>query len=173
VRGTLPTIERVKVRMADTRQIRSQLAEGVRRYPYSREAADHSFYFLIAVALADGELTTRQFHGERWQDPDIRELMGRINISTDAILNTRAPGGFPCALEITLQSGESRSAEVAYAPGHPQGGNVSEVVQAKFLTCARERLAATAASMVVDDVMKLETLPSLAVIMRNLSAIKH
>ena len=48
------------------------------RRPESRETADHSFYFLVAAALLDGELTPRQFENERWTDPAVIDLMARF-----------------------------------------------------------------------------------------------
>ena len=52
----LPEIERVEIRMADIPFVRSQVADQERRNPTTRETADHSFPFLVAVALLDGEL---------------------------------------------------------------------------------------------------------------------
>src|SRR5215203_518136 len=62
-----------------------------RRYPQSREAADHSFTFLPAVALLDGELTLRQFENSRWKQPLVRRLMQRISLEGAPDLNQRAP----------------------------------------------------------------------------------
>jgi 2-methylcitrate dehydratase len=48
-------VKRVAVRMADVPLVSGQVADQDRRFPSSRESADHSFYFLAAAALADGE----------------------------------------------------------------------------------------------------------------------
>ncbi len=45
------------------------------------------FYFLVAVALLDGELTPRQFENQRWFGPAVQVLMDRITIRTDESLS--------------------------------------------------------------------------------------
>lgn len=164
----LPPVDKIVVRMADTRQIRAQLAEEGRRYPTSREAADHSFYFLLAAALMDGEMTARQFDHERWLAPDVQALMNKMDIRADSALNERAPGGFPCAIDLLLAGGEHFAAAVDHAPGHPSSGDVGAVVGAKFDACARGRLSPDRAAKVRTDILSLERQPSLAVIMGNL-----
>src|SRR6202040_1972480 len=70
--------------------VRRGLADPGRIDPRSREAADHSLHFLIAVALNDGAFGLRQFDNARWNDPKIRALMARLDITIDADLTRRA-----------------------------------------------------------------------------------
>ena len=88
-------IKHLEVRMADTPFVRGQVEDEDRRYPTSRETADHSFYYLAAAALMDGEMTQAQFEGERWMQPTMKALMERMTIRTDASLNKYTPGSFP------------------------------------------------------------------------------
>ena len=97
----------------------TQLGDSARRHPNSRETADHSFYFLPAVALLDGELTTVQFEDRRWEDPRVNALMDRISIHTDKNLNERAPNSFPVRFSVLMRKGQGHIAEVLYPPGHP------------------------------------------------------
>jgi len=130
--GSATEVERIDVRMADIPMVRSHATNPQRRYPASRETADHSMHFLIAVALLDGELTPRQFEPERWRDPEVLAVMDRIHIELDPAL-ARYMDTFPCWLRISLHSGESSEADVPYAPGHHHGGGMTaEVVGAKF-----------------------------------------
>ena len=71
---------------ADLPVVRRQLADPGRITPRSREAADHSLHFLIAVTLIDGTFGLAQFDGERWNDPKVRALMARLEMTTDADL---------------------------------------------------------------------------------------
>jgi 2-methylcitrate dehydratase len=125
-------IERIDVIMADYAFIRRQQADPGRARPQSREAADHSFPFLVAVALLDGTLGPAQFDDERWRDPAVTALMDRVSMRTDAALNARAPGSYPCVLRATLRDGGERSAEVLYPPGHAHGGLTEAAVVEKF-----------------------------------------
>jgi 2-methylcitrate dehydratase len=115
----LDDIERIDVCMVDLPLIVSQIRDAARRHPTSRESADHSFYFLPAVAMLDGELTTMQFDDRRWEDPRTNALMDRITVCTDQNLNGRAAGSFPVRMRVLMRKGEEHTVEVLHHPGHP------------------------------------------------------
>ena len=52
--------------------------------PQTRETADQSLPYLIAVALTDGEITPESFDDHRLHDAALRPLMARISISERA-----------------------------------------------------------------------------------------
>lgn len=128
----LDEIERIEVAMADLPMVVTQLEDAPRRHPTSHEAADHSFYFLPAVAMMDGELTTVQFEDRRWEDPRVNALMDLIAIGTDKKLNARAPNSFPVRIRVLMKNGEEHMAEVLYHPGHPQNRLDMEGIIGKF-----------------------------------------
>ena len=78
VDGNVERLGTIRVALADLPIVRRQLADPGRIAPRSREAADHSLHFLIAVALIDGAFGLRQFDNERWNDPKVRALMARL-----------------------------------------------------------------------------------------------
>lgn len=153
----LGDIEHVLVRMADVEMVRHQLDDEQRKYPQSRETADHSFPFLVTVALQDGDLTLKQFENERWLDPAIQALMRRVDVRTDQALNRFVPGAFPASVEVTLKSGERFSAEVPYAPGHHLGGMTAEQVTSKFDRYAADHLDADCRAELKDRILNLES----------------
>jgi 2-methylcitrate dehydratase len=131
-----------------------------RRTPSSRETADHSFYYLVAVALLDGELTPRQFSDGRWFDPEVRELMSRIEICIDPTWKMKAPGGFPCTVVLSTTDGVTRTVEVPFACGHPHNRMTCEQVVEKFRRCAEGRLEPRRAETIVAMVDGLDQLRS-------------
>jgi 2-methylcitrate dehydratase len=163
-------VERVEVRMADVAMVRHQLEDVQRMSPASRETADHSFPFLVGVALLDGELTLRQFEDERWLAPDARDMMGRIKVETDTALNRYIPGTFPAWIKVTLRSGETFEAEVPYAPGHHMGGLTTDHVTSKFDRYASPHLDDSRRSEIKDLVLSLENVADVSGIMRLLAA---
>ena len=64
--GDVARLNSIHVALADLPVVRRWLADPGRVAPQSREAADHSLHFLIAVALTDGAFGLRQFDGARW-----------------------------------------------------------------------------------------------------------
>jgi 2-methylcitrate dehydratase len=162
-------IKHLEVRMADTPFVRGQVEDEDRRYPTSRETADHSFYYLAAAALMDGEMTQAQFEGERWMQPAVKSLMERMRIRTDASLNKYTPGSFPCVLELTTMNGESRTVEVFYPKGHPKNRMSSAEVEGKFRGCARAVLSEAQQTKIISLVHDLEKLSSVAELMAELA----
>ena len=73
--GDLSTVSKLRLEMGDHPTVIRHLADADRANPTSREAADHSIPFLIAVAALDGELGPAQFANERWNDARVRALM--------------------------------------------------------------------------------------------------
>lgn len=99
--GDVDSLTSIRASFADLPIVRRQLTDPGRIAPASREAADHSLHFLIAVTLIDGTFGLAQFAGERWNDPRVRALMARLDMTTDSTLTGRSSGAYPCALHAT------------------------------------------------------------------------
>jgi 2-methylcitrate dehydratase len=169
LKGRIEELERIEVFMADLPFVRSQQADSDRRFPKSREAADHSFTFLPAVALTDGELTVRQFENERWNEPAIKRLMERVSLHLAPDLNERAPDSMPARLRALLRNGDELTAECLYPPGHSsQSGLDADVVTAKFLSVSQPVLSSARCKQVVDAVMAMDGMHSVAPLMELL-----
>ena len=162
-------VKHLEIRMADTPFVRGQVEDEDRRYPTSRETADHSFYYLAAAALMDGEMTQAQFEGERWMQPAIKSLMERMTIRTDASLNKYTPGSFPCVLELTTASGENRTVEVFYPKGHPKNRMSSAEVEGKFRGCTRAALSEAEQTKIISLVHDLEQMSNVSELLNHLA----
>jgi 2-methylcitrate dehydratase len=162
-------IKDVELRMADIPFVRGQVEDEDRRHPSSRETADHSFYYLAAIALRDGELTQAQFEGERWLDPSVKALMERMRIRTDAGLNGYTPGSYPCVAHVIGIDGASRTAEVFYPKGHPQNRMSPSEVKGKFRGSTRAVLSEARQTEVIALVDRLESLASVRELMNILA----
>ena len=125
-------IDKIVITMADLPMVVTQRDDPLRRHPNSRETADHSFYFLTAVALLDGELTTLQFDNHRWEDPQVLAISDRIIIRTDSALNTSATKSFAIDLRVLMADGSEHRAEFLYHPGHNQDRLDTKGIAAKF-----------------------------------------
>ena len=150
--GELADVDSILVEMGDHPTVARHLADTARANPRSREAADHSIPFLLAVALLDGELGMRQFANQRWNDPHVRALMGRIRTRTTETLRLKAPENFACRLTVVARGAE-HSEEVLAPPGWSRDGIVEDGVVAKFnrvtkdLLTERSRLEVTRAAL--------------------------
>ena len=115
--GDAGKVRRIEVVMADLPQVRAQQGDPARADPQSHESADHSFPFIVAVAMIDGVFGQAQYANERWHDPQVRALMARIEMRTDAEWNRRAPNSFPCAIRVACADGTQHSVRNSLSAG--------------------------------------------------------
>jgi len=156
----------IRAIFADLPIVRRQLADPGRIMPASREAADHSLHFLIAVSLIDGAFGLNQFAGERWTDPKVRALMGRLDMATDAALARRAAGAYPCALQATGREGRHHTVEVLAPPGFSPNGPDAKTVLEKFARITADCVSPAARDRIVEAVMALDQAPTCEHLMR-------
>lgn len=167
--GRIRAIRSITVTMADSPVIRRQQTDPGRLDPHSREAADHSFPFIAAIALIEGRLTPRDYDGERWNAADVRGLMGRMRFDTDAALGARNPDGYPVRMRIEMNDGSSLDAECLAAPGMSAGGVAREAVVAKYEALTEGLLSNAQRDHVRDMVLGLDRLPSIRPLMEALA----
>jgi 2-methylcitrate dehydratase len=170
--GDVSGIEEITLTMMDTPGIARQQVDPGRLDPQSRESADHSFTFLAAVPLVDGRFTSRQFDGERWNDPAIRALMGRVGFARDAAWNDRVSGSYPCTMTVRLTDGTEHEVEVAAPPGHSATGGVdADAVTDKFDAVTEGILDDATREEVKATVLELDSLADIRGLMARLSAV--
>lgn len=100
--------------------------------PTSRETADHSMGYCVAVALIDGELTRASFDEDRLRDPAVLQLLDRIRIVETDECNAGYPDGIPNKLIIRRADGRVFSRLVKYPRGHAGNPMTDDEVIAKF-----------------------------------------
>ena len=142
--------------MADYPIVERQQTDPARTRPQSREAADHSFPFIVAAALHDGQFGTAQYANERWHAPEITALMERTVMRRDAAWNTRAPGTYPCTVRAWDETGREHVVEVPYPPGFSRDRLDAGTVLDKFHAVTEDRLDKSRRDQIVDAVMEFE-----------------
>jgi 2-methylcitrate dehydratase len=162
VAGDVDRLTRIRVAMADMPFLRRQKDDPGRIDPTSREAADHSFNFLAAVALIDGEFGLAQFEHERWNDPKVRAVMAKLEIACDETLNAGTPGSFPCSITARDGGGRVYTAEVPDPPGFSRHGLDAAAVIRKFNAVTAPHLDAASRQRIIDAAMTLEKNPCAA-----------
>jgi 2-methylcitrate dehydratase len=162
VDGDASRLKQITVAIADTPSLQRQKDDPGRIDPRSREAADHSFNFLAAVAIVDGAFGLAQFDNARWNDPKVRAVMDKLDIVCDGSLNARSPGAFPCAIRATGNDGRTYLAEVLDPPGFSRNGIDPAAVIEKFNAVTAPRLGPSSRQRIVDAAMAFDASPSCA-----------
>ncbi len=131
-------IERVEVEVFDVAyNIIGGGEEGDKRLVRSKEEADHSLPYMVAVALLDGEVSPEQYRPERIVQADVQDLLRRVVIRPDEKLSNQFPSWMPCRIQITLKNGQQFRIEKQDYEGFSSRPLSWEKAIAKF-----ERLAA-------------------------------
>ena len=100
--------------------------------PRTRETADHSLPYMLAVALVDGELGVDSFSEERIRDERLRPVMRKIRVSEDKDHSARFPAELLCAITIRTRDGREVSGEIAFPKGHVRNPVTDAEIDRKF-----------------------------------------
>jgi len=85
--------------------------EGDKTQVATKEEADHSLPYLVAVALLDGQIMPEQYLPGRIQKSDVQELLRKINIRPSTFYSQHFPKEMPCRISIILHNGKEFSKE--------------------------------------------------------------
>ncbi|HEX6777806.1 MAG TPA: MmgE/PrpD family protein [Ktedonobacterales bacterium] len=152
------SIERVRIDIFDVAyHIIGGGEEGNKQQVRTKEEADHSLPYMVAVALLDGDVGPAQYLPERIVRDDVQQLLRRINIQPDESLSRRFPAEMSCRIQISLKDGQTLNIEKQDYEGFYTRPMSWEQAVAKF-----ERLAAPAAdaaqrAAIIETVAHLET----------------
>src|SRR6185312_2944384 len=81
--------------------------EGDKQQVRTKEEADHSLPYMVAVALLDGDVSPAQYAPERIAREDVQSLLRKVTIQPDEELSKRFPDAMPCRIQITLKDGRT------------------------------------------------------------------
>ena len=132
--------------------------------PKTRETADHSIPFLVAVALRDGAVTPATFTSEKIADPSVRPLLAKMTIEEDPEFTAKYPSEYNCRIEVTTNSGDSHVAEGPYPKGHRKNPLDDAEVSAKFRGLAVPTITEQQCDEVLGLAWSLESLPDLEIL---------
>ena len=132
--------------------------------PKTRETADHSLPYLLAVALTDGDVTQESFSPERVADEALRPLMQRISVHSDPELEERfrtPRNDMVARFRLRTTDGTELIDEIVFPPGHPERPLSDDALSAKFLGMAQRVLDEASAKRMLDLLWHINELPHL------------
>ena len=124
----------------------------------TKEQADHSLQYLIAVALLDGRVWPEQFATGRINAPDVQALLHKVTVRPSFLYTRRVPQEMPCRLTLRLDDGSELEAERTDYDGFFTRPMSWDDVAAKFDRLAAPFAGAGLRSEIVAAVRALETL---------------
>ncbi len=126
-------IERVEIETFDVAfHIIGGGEEGDKTIVRTKEEADHSLHYMVAVALLDGQVLPAQYEPERIVRPDVQTLLRKVVVRPREEFSRRFPGEMPCRIEIHMQNGSVHEIQKRDYEGFHTRPMRWETVAAKF-----------------------------------------
>src|SRR5881628_2747429 len=108
--------------------------------PETRESADHSLPFVMAVALMEGIVEIRHYDQMYYKRPDVRALMQKIKVRIGEEPVAAWPEVPLNIVDVEMKSGKVLSTRVAYHLGHFKRWMTEEEQERKFRPLAEPLL---------------------------------
>ncbi|MBX7104797.1 MAG: MmgE/PrpD family protein [Gemmataceae bacterium] len=134
--------------------------------PKTRETADHSMPYCVAVALVDGDVGLKSFDDDRLADEKLIELTNRVKLHRDADCNRRYPNGIPNRLTVTMRDGKTHVKEVEFPRGHAGNPMTDAELETKFRKVVEPVYGKAVADKVLAACWKFEDLKNAADVVR-------
>ena len=136
----MKTVKENKIKADDVKEIKVEviaraadiLGDSHKYRPTSKEPADHSLPYCMAVGLADGMVTPLQFKEERVRDQSLIPIMDKIKVVANEEFEALFPKFQPSRVTITTNDGKQYSTRVDVPKGDPRDPMTEEEIAVKF-----------------------------------------
>jgi len=152
-----------EVRITTSKRCAEHTGDPVKKYPKNKETADHSSFYLTAIAIVDRQIGPDQFTPEKFQDPRVRELIDKVILMGDPDLDKARPAGIS---EILTKGNQRYYCRVDYPGGHARNPMTDEEIVEKFKSMASKYMSDTQMKQVIDTVFELDKLDDIGKLTR-------
>src|SRR5947208_7863174 len=136
----MKTVKENKIKSNDVKEIKVEviaraadiLGDPHKYRPDSKETADHSLPYCMAVGLVDGMVTPLQFKEERVFDKSLIPIMDKVKVVANDEFEALFPKFQPSRVTITTNSGGSHSTRVDVPKGDPRDPMTEDEIAVKF-----------------------------------------
>ncbi|HWB20755.1 MAG TPA: MmgE/PrpD family protein [Phycisphaerales bacterium] len=106
--------------------------------PNSKETADHSLPYCLAVGLMDGMVTPLQFKEERIKDKKLVPVMDMVKVVANQEFESLFPKFQPSRVTLSLKNGSSHQHRVDVPKGDPRDPMTEDEIAVKFNALGEE-----------------------------------
>ena len=129
------------------------LGDPAKYRPTSKETADHSLPYSLAVGLVDGMVTPLQFKQERIDDVSLHSVMDKVKVLPNDEFESLFPEFQPSRVTITLKDGSDYQERVDVPKGDPRDPMTEQEIAVKFNALGSEnKLPCLISSIVLNEV---------------------
>lgn len=146
------TLEIMRENKIDSREVREVLVETTNRgadilsdkskyHPTTKETADHSLPYCIAVAIAKGNVLPSDFEEEALQDQSVLQLLPKIKVIANPEIDAIFPSVKRAIVAITTKDERTFKKQEDFARGEPERPLSEQELIAKFHANAQVALS--------------------------------
>lgn len=136
--------------------------------PTTRDSANHSPIFSVAVAMVDRELGPAQYADAKLVDPNVLSVVDRTSLQPDASLDVHWPAAAVTRVVVKTKAGATHEATTLYPPGHHRNRVSQEQLQQKFKRLAGSVLSPSRQEGLFEAIERLDRLKSVKELTRHL-----
>jgi 2-methylcitrate dehydratase len=126
--------------------------------PDSKETADHSLPYSLAVGLVDGMVTPLQFTEERIHDPRLIPVMDKVKVVANDEFESLFPKFQPSQVTITTTDGKAFTKRVDVPKGDPRDPMTADEIGVKFMALGRDVIGEAACQKLSKLILDLDHL---------------
>jgi 2-methylcitrate dehydratase len=142
--------------------INAMAGDATRWRPQSRETADHSVPFVVAMALEHGRVEPAQFVDEVLQDARVQAAMDKVKVVLDPECDAAWPDAILNIVTVETTDGRSHTARVPYHLGHFKRPMSDADLEAKFRGLCRGLLTRAQQDIALAATWRLEAVTDLS-----------
>lgn len=144
--------------------------------PQSRETADHSIPYCVAVTLLDGTVTPRSFDEDRIGDPRLRELLPKVKLAQNAHYTEayeRIPVQYRSRVTVVTADGKTIAGETGGEHGDLSDAMDEAAVSAKFSQLVEPALGKSRAAHALAALRELSQTRDVSVLPPLFDGVEH
>ncbi len=169
-REKMPTVDVNDIAEVQIRTLQKAIdimaGDGEKWDPKSRETADHSMPYTVAVALTHGQVHQSHFDEQYFRNPQLLDLTGRVKVEGSEEAERQAPEAMLCELDVITRSGDKYTAVVPYHRGHYKNPMSDSEVEAKFRSLAQDLLSPSQTDALLEKLWNLEQVEDMGEVLR-------
>lgn len=161
--------EIAQINVGTTTSARNAMADTPEKWhPSSRESADHSLPYVVALALIFGAVEKKHFGAEYLNNPQLAALIQKIHVEESPECNHLFPEASANRIEIITDKGEKFIEMVRYHRGHPKNPMTDIEIEEKFHSLTAGLLSLDRRKEILSLTWNLEQVEDITTIIRFL-----
>ncbi|HYK14595.1 MAG TPA: MmgE/PrpD family protein [Burkholderiales bacterium] len=100
--------------------------------PATRETADHSMPYTVAIALIYGKVESQHFDDQYLRDPTVLATAARIKVAISEEADRHMPEAMRCHFTLVTKAGAKHTTMVDYHKGHYKNPMTESEIEGKF-----------------------------------------